>query len=81
MLGAIIGSISFTGSVIAFVKLQEMISGGRITIANTRRSTPLLGVGIVVGRILDLVHRARRAGDQGAALAHLRRRARRSACW
>src|SRR5690606_13287873 len=31
VLGAIIGSISLTGSIIAFLKLQEMISGRPIT--------------------------------------------------
>ena len=34
VLGLIIGSISFTGSIIAFLKLQELISGGRITLPN-----------------------------------------------
>jgi NAD(P) transhydrogenase subunit beta len=52
VLGAMIGSISFTGSVIAFLKLQEMISGGRITIRNHQQVNAALAIGIVVVGIL-----------------------------
>jgi NAD(P) transhydrogenase subunit beta len=36
VLGTVIGSISFSGSIIAFLKLQELISGGRITFPNQK---------------------------------------------
>ena len=52
VLGAIIGSISFTGSAVAFLKLQEMISGGRIMVANHQKINALLGAGVLVVGIL-----------------------------
>ena len=48
VLGTAIGSISFTGSIIAFLKLQEMISGGRITLPNQQAANAGMGAGIVV---------------------------------
>jgi H+-translocating NAD(P) transhydrogenase subunit beta len=55
VLGAVIGSISFTGSVIAFLKLQEMISGGRIMIRNHQKINAVLGAGILVVGLLIVV--------------------------
>ena len=40
VLGVIIGSISFSGSMIAFGKLQELISGRAISYPNQQQSTP-----------------------------------------
>jgi len=56
VLGAVIGSISFTGSAIAFLKLQEMISGGRIMINNHQRINALLGGAIlVIGALIVII--------------------------
>jgi NAD(P) transhydrogenase subunit beta len=48
VLGVIIGSISFAGSVIAFMKLQEMISGRPITWPGQTAINALIGIGIVL---------------------------------
>jgi len=64
LIGLIIGSISFTGSVIAFLKLQEMLPGKPIRIANQQMYNL-----IAVGAILVLTVLAI-AMDQGA-LANL----------
>lgn len=53
VLGAIIGSISLTGSLVAFLKLQEMISGRPITFPSQKMVNAGLGGGIaVVGLII-----------------------------
>ncbi len=48
VLGVIIGSISFAGSVIAFLKLQEMISGRPIVWTGQNIVNGLIALGIVV---------------------------------
>jgi NAD(P) transhydrogenase subunit beta len=48
VLGVLIGSISFSGSVIAFLKLQEMMSGRPITFPNQKLYNLLIFAGIVV---------------------------------
>lgn len=48
ILGTAIGSISFTGSIIAFLKLQEMISGGRITYPNQKAANAVMAGALVV---------------------------------
>ncbi len=52
VLGAVIGSISLTGSLIAFLKLQEMISGRPITFPSQKPINAALGGGILVMGIL-----------------------------
>jgi NAD(P) transhydrogenase subunit beta len=48
VVGLVIGSISFTGSIVAFLKLQETISGGRITLPNQQVINALLGAAILI---------------------------------
>ncbi len=48
VLGVIIGSISFAGSIIAFLKLQEMISGRPIIWTGQNVINAVIGLGIVV---------------------------------
>jgi NAD(P) transhydrogenase subunit beta len=48
VLGVLIGSISFSGSVIAFLKLQEMMSGRPITFPNQKLYNLLIFIGIAV---------------------------------
>ncbi|HET8524316.1 MAG TPA: NAD(P)(+) transhydrogenase (Re/Si-specific) subunit beta, partial [Thermomicrobiales bacterium] len=48
VLGVLIGSISFSGSLIAFLKLQEMMSGRPITFPNQKLYNLLIFAGIVV---------------------------------
>jgi len=48
VLGAVIGSISLTGSLVAFLKLQEMISGRPITFPSQKPINAALGGGILV---------------------------------
>jgi NAD(P) transhydrogenase subunit beta len=56
VLGTVIGSISFTGSIVAFLKLQELISGGRITIPDQKRYNAILaGVLVVLGILIVFV--------------------------
>src|ERR671916_634021 len=47
VLGVIIGSISFSGSMIAFGKLQELISGRAISYPNQRQINALIGLVVV----------------------------------
>jgi len=58
VLGTMIGSISFTGSIVAFLKLQELISGGRITFPNQKLYNGVMAgaigvLGILVVAIQD----------------------------
>jgi NAD(P) transhydrogenase subunit beta len=48
VLGVIIGSISFTGSLIAFGKLQELLPGRPISYPNQRQLNAVLGIVIVL---------------------------------
>ena len=57
VLGVIIGSISFSGSMIAFGKLQELISGRAISYPNQQQVNAIIG--IVVHRARRRHHRAR----------------------
>jgi NAD(P) transhydrogenase subunit beta len=52
VLGAMIGSISFTGSMIAFAKLQELMSGRPITFPNQKLFNAIIFAAIVVLGIL-----------------------------
>src|SRR3954463_2633441 len=47
VLGVIIGSISFTGSMIAFGKLQELLPGRPISYPNQRQINIVLGIAVV----------------------------------
>src|SRR5262245_17635318 len=48
VLGLIIGSISFTGSMVAFSKLQELMPGRPISYPNQRQFNAALGIGVIV---------------------------------
>ena len=48
VVGLIIGSISFTGSIVAFLKLQELISGGRITLPNQQQINMAGGAALLI---------------------------------
>jgi len=48
VLGVIIGSISFTGSMIAFGKLQELLPGRPISYPNQRQLNIVLGIAVIV---------------------------------
>ncbi len=53
VLGVLIGSISFTGSMIAFLKLQELVSGRPITFPNQKLYNAIIfGVIVVLGIIV-----------------------------
>src|SRR5579872_4687548 len=54
LLGVLIGSVSFSGSAIAFVKLQELITGRPITYPGQQLINGLVGVAIAVMIILAL---------------------------
>ena len=54
LLGVLIGSVSFSGSAVAFVKLQELITGRPITYPGQQIINALVGVGIAVMIILAL---------------------------
>jgi NAD(P) transhydrogenase subunit beta len=45
--GVIIGSISFAGSMIAFGKLQELISGRAISYPNQQQVNAVIGIGVI----------------------------------
>ncbi len=47
VLGVIIGSISFSGSMIAFGKLQELISGRAISYPNQRQVNAIIGIAVL----------------------------------
>ena len=55
LLGVLIGSVSFSGSAIAFVKLQELITGRPITYPGQQVINALVGAAIGVMVILALV--------------------------
>jgi NAD(P) transhydrogenase subunit beta len=55
LLGVLIGSVSFSGSAIAFVKLQELITGRPITYPGQQVINALVGVAIAVVIVLALV--------------------------
>jgi NAD(P) transhydrogenase subunit beta len=55
VLGTVIGSISFTGSMIAFLKLQEKLSGRPITFPNQKLYNGILFGAIVVLGLLAIV--------------------------
>jgi NAD(P) transhydrogenase subunit beta len=48
VLGVIIGSISFSGSMVAFAKLQELISGRAISYPSQRQINAIIGVAVVI---------------------------------
>ncbi len=52
VVGLIIGSISFTGSIVAFLKLQELISGGRITLPNQQQINMIGGAALLILTVL-----------------------------
>jgi len=52
VLGILIGSITLTGSVIAFAKLQEMMRGAPITYPGQRVVNALLGLGLVAVAVM-----------------------------
>jgi NAD(P) transhydrogenase subunit beta len=52
VLGVVIGAISFTGSIIAFLKLQELMSGRPITFSAQKALNGVLFVGIVLLGVL-----------------------------
>ena len=59
VLGVIIGSISFSGSMVAFSKLQELISGRAISYPNQRQVNAIVGIGVVaLGVIVVLLGQA-----------------------
>jgi NAD(P) transhydrogenase subunit beta len=60
VLGIIIGSISFTGSMIAFAKLQELMSGRPITFPSQQAINAAIGLGVLVVAVLTIAF-----GDAG----------------
>ena len=54
VLGVMIGTVSFSGSAIAFAKLQELMTGRPVTYPAQQVLNAILGVGIVVVAILLL---------------------------
>ena len=54
-LGVIIGSISFAGSMIAFGKLQELISGRAISYPSQRQINVIIGIAVVALGVLVVV--------------------------
>ncbi|MGH2614728.1 MAG: NAD(P)(+) transhydrogenase (Re/Si-specific) subunit beta [Thermomicrobiales bacterium] len=52
VLGVIIGSISFSGSMIAFGKLQELISGRAISYPSQRQINAIIGIAVVALGVL-----------------------------
>ncbi len=55
VLGVIIGTVSFSGSAIAFAKLQELMTGRPITYRGQQAANAVLGVAIVAVAIVLLV--------------------------
>lgn len=56
VLGLIIGSISFSGSMVAFAKLQELISGRPISYSSQQQVNAALGIAVVaMGVIIALL--------------------------
>jgi NAD(P) transhydrogenase subunit beta len=56
VLGLIIGCISFAGSMVAFAKLQGLISGKRISYPNQQLINAIVGIGVIaVGVIIALL--------------------------
>ncbi len=55
LLGVLIGSVSFSGSAIAFIKLQELITGRPITYPGQQLINGLVGVAIAACIVLALV--------------------------
>ena len=56
LLGVLIGTVSFSGSAIAFIKLQELITGRPITYPGQQVINALLGLGAIALIIMILVH-------------------------
>jgi len=59
VLGALIGAVTLTGSLIAFAKLQEMISGAAVTYPLQKTGNALLGLATLalgVAIVLDPLH-------------------------
>ena len=54
IIGLIIGSISFTGSIVAFLKLQELLPGSPIRIANQQMYNAIAAAGLLAFTILML---------------------------
>jgi NAD(P) transhydrogenase subunit beta len=55
LLGVLIGSVSFSGSAIAFIKLQELITGRPITYPGQQVINALVGVAIAVLILVSLI--------------------------
>ncbi|MDQ3692698.1 MAG: NAD(P)(+) transhydrogenase (Re/Si-specific) subunit beta [Chloroflexota bacterium] len=62
VLGVIIGSISFTGSIIAFAKLQELMSGRPITYPSQQIINAAIGIAVVALAVFTVL-----LGDAGLA--------------
>jgi len=56
LLGVLIGTVSFSGSAIAFIKLQELITGRPITYPGQQVINALLGVGAIALIVIILIH-------------------------
>jgi NAD(P) transhydrogenase subunit beta len=54
-LGVIIGSISFSGSMIAFGKLQELISGRPISYPNQRQVNAIIGIAVLALAVIIIL--------------------------
>jgi NAD(P) transhydrogenase subunit beta len=52
VLGLIIGCISFAGSMVAFAKLQGLISGKRISFPNQQIINAIVGIGVVAAGVI-----------------------------
>jgi NAD(P) transhydrogenase subunit beta len=55
VLGVIIGTVSFSGSAIAFAKLQELMTGRPVTYKGQKAANALLGLCVVAAALLLLV--------------------------
>ena len=53
MLSAIIGGLSFAGSIIAFLKLQELMTGRPVTYPGQQVVNALVLIGILYARARD----------------------------